>query len=32
MEKDAPRDQDKLRDLLKIKQRQYEKAVVADEI
>ncbi len=29
---DAPRDPDKLRELLKIKQRQYEKATVAEEI
>jgi hypothetical protein len=30
--KDAPRDPDKLRELLKIKQRQYEKATLAEEI
>jgi hypothetical protein len=29
---DAPRDPDKLRELLKRKQRQYEKATLADEI
>jgi hypothetical protein len=29
---DAPRDPDKLRELLKIKQRQYEKATLAEEI
>jgi hypothetical protein len=28
----APRDSDKLRELLKIKRRQYEKATLADEI
>jgi hypothetical protein len=29
---DAPRDSDKLRELLKKKERQYEKAILADEI
>jgi hypothetical protein len=32
MEKSAPRDQDKLREPLKIKHRQYEKTMVAEEI